>query len=131
MKIKKLIVLVGKPKTGKTQTLINLTSKIKAIIILKPQVIKKNTRDNIGVWVIKKIMVGIVFAGDDLKAIKNGYNTLANCGIKLDTVICTCHKANIEDCIRIYGKKSAIVIVKNKANNSDNKICEKEILNSI
>ena len=130
MNIKKLIVLCGKPNTGKTQSLLDLVKKLTIVRILKrPRTIKG--RDFIGIYRIKNYNVGIVFAGDSKKQILEGLNALKKSGIRIDIVICTCHPLKIVDVIKLYGTLSSIVVAKTKANNVDNNNCVKEILLNI
>lgn len=130
MKVKKLIVLCGAQKTGKTETLRKFTQKFKAVLILKKPKTYRG-RDYIGIWKIKGKNVAIVFAGDTVKLISSGYKILSKCKTRIDVVICTAHPGICNDAIKVYGKNSAIVVAKTKANNTDNKLCSKEILKLI
>ena len=95
-------------------------------VIKKPRT--KKGRDYIGIWKIKNVNVGIVFAGDTLQIILDGFNAMNQSKIKIDVIVCTCHKSQIDYIIKLYGKRSASVVIKERANNHDNNICKNEIL---
>lgn len=130
MKIKELIVLCGKQNTGKSQTLLDLIRNLNSICIIKAPRTKKG-KDYIGIWRIKNKNVGIIFAGDTASIINDGFNKISQSKIKIDVIVCTCHKSQIDYIINLYGKKSASVVIKEKANNQDNSICKNEILSLI
>lgn len=130
MSIKKLIVLCGKQNTGKSQTLLDLIKNLTPVSVIKKPRTKKG-RDYIGIWKIKNKNVGIVFAGDTLQIILDGFNAINQSKIKIDVIVCTCHKSHIDYIIKLYGKRSASVVIKEQANNHDNNICKNEILSLI
>lgn len=108
MKIKKLILLSGKSKKGKTKVLRELFDNSKIILNLN----LKNRIERIGICKIKNKMVAIVTDGDAISVVKKRFNQLAKCKLKIDIVIIACHPTFTNEAIKIYNIEYALLVPK-------------------